>query len=141
MLILERRLGVSSPPQDESQRFDWLGAALSGGALLLFLLVIGSGHRLGWTSYLVIAGGISSVALAAAFVWRELRVASPMLELRLFKRKLVAMGVAAGWLSFFGTSATRFMVPFYLQRLLGLTPGEVGLVLIRCWHQNRLKIL
>ena len=130
MLILERGATASSPPQDESQRFDWLGAALSGSALLLFLLVMSNAHRLGWTSYLVTVGGITSVALAAAFIWWELRVASPMLELRLFKRKLVAMGVAAGWLSFFGTSATRFMVPFYLQRLLGLTPGEVGLLVI-----------
>jgi MFS family permease len=40
------------------------------------------------------------------------------------------MGVAAGWLSFFGGTALRFMAPFYLQRLLGLSPREVGLLMI-----------
>ena len=33
-----------------SSRFDWLGAGLSAMALLAFLLVVGNGHRLGWSS-------------------------------------------------------------------------------------------
>ncbi len=130
MLVLERRQGASETDRSGGANFDWVGAALSGATLLLFLLVVGNGHRLGWTSFLVVGGSFVFVALAVAFVWWELRVPWPMLELRLFRRKLVAMGVAAGWLSFFGMAATRFMVPFYLQRVLGLTPREVGLMLI-----------
>ena len=53
-----------------------------------------------------------------------------MLELRLFQRKLVGLGVAAGWLSFLGTSAAHFMMPFYLQRVLEYSPMEVGLMMI-----------
>ena len=30
--------------------FDWAGAALSGMALLLFLLMVGNGDRFGWSS-------------------------------------------------------------------------------------------
>jgi MFS family permease len=78
----------------------------------------------------VLGGAFFFVAITVAFVWWELRVAVPMLQLRLFQRKLVAMGVAAGWLSFFGGSALRFMAPFYLQRLLGLSPRETGLLMI-----------
>ena len=129
-LILEQRREADETVRPAVTRFDWVGAALSGATLLLFLLVVGNGHQLGWTSFLVVGGAFTFVALAVAFVWWELRVPSPMLELRLFRRKLVALGVAAGWLSFFGMSATRFMVPFYLQRVLGLTPREVGLLLV-----------
>jgi MFS family permease len=53
-----------------------------------------------------------------------------MLELRLFQRRLVAFGVAAGWISFLGGTAARFMMPFYLQRVLGYSPREVGLFMI-----------
>ena len=131
ILILEG----GRPPLEETAdgrraRFDWIGAALSGAVLLLFLLIVGNGNQLGWSSYLVVGGAVAFVALAVLFVWWELRFRSPMLDLRLFQRKLVAMGVAAGWLSFFGMAATRFMVPFYLQRVLGLSPREVGLLLI-----------
>ena len=111
-------------------RFDWPGAALSAMALLVFLLVVSNGHRLGWSSPPVLAGAAATAALLAGFVWWELRTPSPMLELRLFKRKLVAIGAAAAWLSFMGMSSSRFMMPFYLQRVLEISPRDVGLLLI-----------
>ncbi|MEK7814424.1 MAG: MFS transporter, partial [Chloroflexota bacterium] len=115
---------------DRRPTFDWLGAVLSGGALLAFLLVVGNGDRIGWASPAILLGAAASVLLLAAFIWWELRVSSPMLELRLFQRKLVALGVTAGWLSFLGTSAMRFLMPFYLQRVLEYSPREVGLIMI-----------
>ena len=113
-----------------SGRFDWLGASLSAMALLVFLLVVSNGHRLGWSSPPVLLGAIATAALVAGFVWWELRTPSPMLDLRLFKRKLVAIGAAAAWLSFMGMSSSRFMMPFYLQRVLEISPRDVGLLLI-----------
>ena len=110
--------------------FDWWGAILSAGALLGILLVVGNGDRAGWTSSTILGGAAVSLTLLAAFIWWELRVASPMLDLRLFKRKLVALGVAAGWISFLGSSAARFMMPFYLQRVLLYSPKEVSLIII-----------
>ena len=111
-------------------RFDWPGAGLSAAALLVFLLVVSNGHRLGWSSPPVLLGAAATAALLAGFVWWELRTPSPMLELRLFKRKLVAIGAAAAWLSFMGMSSSRFMMPFYLQRVLEISPRDVGLLLI-----------
>ncbi len=113
-----------------SGRFDWPGAALSALALLVMLLVVGNGHRLGWSSPAALLGAAATVALLAGFVWWELRTVSPMLDLRLFKRKLVAIGAAAAWLSFMGMSSSRFMMPFYLQRVLEISPRDVGLLLI-----------
>ena len=111
-------------------KFDWPGAGLSAAALLVFLLVVGNGHRLGWSSPPALLGAAATVALLACFVWWELRTPSPMLELRLFKRRLVAIGAAAAWLSFMGMSSSRFMMPFYLQRVLEIGPRDVGLLLI-----------
>ena len=110
--------------------FDWLGAALSGLALLAFLLVVGNGDRQGWVSPLILSGAAATVLLFAAFVWWELHTASPMLDLSLFRNKLFAMGISASWLSFLGQSSTRFMMPFYLQRVLEFSPRDVGLLLI-----------
>ena len=119
-----------SVDERSSGRFDWLGAGLSAMALLVFLLVVGNGHRLGWSSPPVLLGVAATVALLAGFVWWELRTSSPMLDLRIFKRKLVAIGAAAAWLSFMGMSSSRFMMPFYLQRVLEIGPRDVGLLLI-----------
>lgn len=130
LLILGKGQDEQATGEGGSPRFDWLGAVLSGGVLLAFLLVVGNGDRWGWTSYLVTGGALLFAALFLVFVWWELRVPSPILELRLFQRKLVALGVAASWISFFGAAATRFMMPFYMQRLLGLSPRDVGLLMI-----------
>ena len=110
--------------------FDWVGAMLSGLALLAFLLVMGNGDRVGWASLAVVAGWATAVLLLGAFIWWELRTPSPLLELRLFRRKLVALGVAAGWISFLGSAAARFMMPFYLQRVLEYSPRAIGLIMI-----------
>ena len=129
-LVLDavQRGGGGQPTERPS--FDWLGAALSGLALLAFLLVVGNGDRQGWVSPVILSGVFLTVALFAAFVWWELHTASPMLDLSLFRNKLVAMGVSASWLSFLGMSASRFMMPFYLQRVLEYGPRDVGLLLI-----------
>ena len=110
--------------------FDWLGAALSGAALLIFLLLLGQGDRIGWTSPLVPAGAVVTVIFLLAFIWWELRVSSPLLELRLFRRKLVAMGAIAGWMAFLASSSSRFLLAFYLQQVLGYSPKEIGLFMV-----------
>ncbi len=130
MLVLP--LDKPDPPAEgePKPRFDWGGAVLSGAALLGFLMVVSNGDRMGWTSTATFSGMAFTVLAAVAFVWWELRSPSPMLDMRLFKRKLVSLGVAAGWFSFLGSSAARFMMPFYLQRVLEFGPRDVGLLLI-----------
>ena len=130
MYVIQQPRGASAESDRSSGSFDWLGAGLSGLALLVFLLVVGNGHQLGWSSPAVVFGAAATVAALAAFIWWELRTPYPMLDLRLFKRKLVAIGIGASWLSFLGSQATRFMMPFYLQRLLEMSPRDVGLAMI-----------
>ena len=129
-LILAGRQTSRQNADGSRSTFDLVGAVLSGLSLLAFLLVISNGDRVGWTSLGVLAGSASGVLLLGGFIWWELRTPSPMLDLRLFQRKLVSLGVAAGWLSFLGTSAARFMMPFYLQRVLEYSPRDIGLMMI-----------
>ena len=130
MLVLPLAKPTPLESKEIKQRFDWGGAVLSGLALLGFLLVVGNGDRAGWTSGLIVSGAVATVIAGLLFIWWEFRSPTPMLDIRLFKQKLVSLGVAAGWFSFLGSSASRFMMPFYLQRVLELSPREVGLLLI-----------
>jgi len=130
MVILDRSRFSHDTQVGQRLRFDWLGAGLSGGALLALLLAISNGNQAGWGSPSIVAGLLVSGALLAGFIWWELKTSSPMLELRLFRRKLVALGVSAGWLSFLGLTSGMFMMPFYLQKVQGYSPGESGLIVI-----------
>ena len=129
-LLLERSPDAGQYRSGRQNAFDWIGAGLSGVILLVMLVIVGNGNALGWVSLWVIAGAAAVVIMTAAFIWWELRFRSPMLELRLFANRIFGLGVAAAWLSFFGTSAARFMMPFYLQRVLSYSPEQVGLMMI-----------
>lgn len=129
-VVLSSAVLARDKPTGQSARFDWVGAALSGAVLLVFLMVMTNGHRAGWLSPAVITGFVVIGAAIATFIWWELRTEDPMLDLRLFKRRLVAFGVSAGWLSFMGSASMIFVMPFYLQNILGYSAREAGLMLI-----------
>lgn len=129
MILRDEPISSRAAP-GQRPSFDWPGALLSGAAMLAFLLAVGNGDRVGWDSTPILTGGGVSVALLGLFIWWELHTASPMLDLRLFRRKLFSLGVAAGWMMFLGSAGSRFLLPFYLQRLLELSPKEVGLLMI-----------
>ena len=128
-LVLEERLG-DRDETGHSTAFDWPGAALSTTALVAFLLGMTNGHRFGWYSPLVISAMVAFVVLMAAFVRWELKTASPMLDLRLFRRRTFSLGVSSNALAFLGGSAVLVLMPFYLQKVLGYAPREAGLITV-----------
>lgn len=110
--------------------FDWLGAVLFVGALLLFLVTISMGNRMGWNSGVILFGLALSSLFFVTWIWWQLRATFPMLDLRLLKRRLVAAGVAQSWLIFTGTTGSLFLFAFYLEDVLLYSPLKMGLVLL-----------
>ncbi len=111
-------------------RFDLVGAITSTAVLVVFLLAMSNGAELGWRSAPIVAGFAAVVGLAAFFTYWELRARSPMLDVTLFRHPVFTIGVAASAISFMSISSVRFLMPFYLQTVLGYSPGAVGLVLV-----------
>ena len=127
LLVIDKRLFFQ---ERKGTRYDWLGAAMSSGALVTFLMLMTNGYRVGWGSPPIVAAMVVFTVLIGTFIWWELRSPAPMLDLRLFRRRVFSLGVLASFLSFLGTGSLRFLMPFYLQGVKGLRPGQVGLVLL-----------
>ena len=124
-------LGQHRGDRDSRQeKFDWPGAALSAGMLSTFLIALTSGSSVGWTSPAMVALGAMFVVLVAAFVAWERRTTSPILDLAILKKTVVSMGISSMFLCFVGSSSVRFLMPFYLQKVLGFSPTYVGLILM-----------
>lgn len=115
--------------QQKTGSFDWVGASLSSSSLALFLLVLTNAYRVGWGSLPIIAGLIVVVLLFGTFIWWERRTAEPMLALELFKNRLFSLGSATSFLIFLAGASVFFLMPFYLQEVLGYSPGQAGLIL------------
>ena len=110
--------------------FDWQGATLSTGMLLLLLLTVTYAHRFGWASAPIMAGLAGFVVVLAGFIWWEFRTPHPMLDLRHFRMPVFSCGVSAAFLTFMAGISIFFLTPFYLQGVLGYSPTETGLALV-----------
>ena len=104
-----------------SARIDWWGNVTFaiGLTALLAAIVYGIqpyGHQtMGWTAPKVFVGLVGGVVFLVAFVVIELRVASPMFNLRLFRIRAFATGSAAGLLAAIARGGLQFMLIIWLQ--------------------------
>jgi hypothetical protein len=73
-------------------------------ALTALLLGLNQGHEWGWFSWQVLSLLAGSAVLLAAFIAAEMRIASPMLDLSLFRRRIFSAseGFSAGLLPAIG---------------------------------------
>ncbi|HEU5268254.1 MAG TPA: MFS transporter [Jatrophihabitans sp.] len=100
---------------------DWWGNLSFGVGLIALLIGITyglqpyGGHTMGWTSPQVLAEVIVGVALLVAFVVIELRVAEPMLNMRLFKIRAFSAGQAVNLLAAMSRGGLQFMLIIWLQ--------------------------
>ena len=121
---------TTSKSRSSLREFDWAGTVLSAAFLLVAMLVVTFAMDQGWLSPVIVIGSVVSVALFAVFLVCERRHPSPMLPLSLFRSSAFSIGSAARLVSFVGSSATFFLMPFFLVAGLGLSTAEAALYLI-----------
>ncbi len=110
--------------------FDWPGALLSTGVLVALLLGLTLAVNTGWLKAPILAAFVLSAGMFAAFIWWELRAPEPMFNLRFFRDRVFSCGVSAAFFTFLGQSSVLFLMPFYLQNVLGHSPKIAGLVVM-----------
>ncbi|HEX9970710.1 MAG TPA: MFS transporter, partial [bacterium] len=66
-----------------------------------------------------------------AFVWWELKIEHPVLNLRLFRHnKVLTFSNLAALVNYSATSAVAFLLSLYLQYIKALSPQQAGLILV-----------
>ncbi len=112
-------------------RVDLLGLALLAIGIGALQTMLERGERLDWFQSREVVGlGLASAGALATFVWHELRTAHPVVDLRILKSRQLAAGVAFGGALGTCLYATVFVLPVYLQQVLGFTANQTGLVIL-----------
>ncbi len=111
------------------QRFDFAGAAALFGGVLALLLALTIGQRIGFGDTRVLLLVAGSLALLAVFVTIERRDSQPMIDLGLFRNRLLSVNLVSGLLSFVSMGGTIILMPFMLENVLGYSTREVGLLM------------
>jgi EmrB/QacA subfamily drug resistance transporter len=111
------------------ERLDPAGNLLFAGGLTLALLGLTLGSVSGWPAadlVLMIAG----IACLVAFIPVDRAVASPMMDLSLFRNRMFSAGVVSNLLASTARGAVGLVFVFYFQGALGLDALTAGLLLI-----------
>ncbi len=111
------------------QRFDLRGAILLAAGLCCLLLGLSFGQEIGWHSLTIVGLLAAALALLAGFIINEMYVEQPIVDFSLFGNRLFSAAMASSFLSFLALFAVMFLMPFYLEELLALSPHEAGLIM------------
>lgn len=110
----------------DAGRLDLLSAALSLAAILPVIYGVKSaaeGGDFAWAASAVAVG----LVIGVLFVRRQLSLAHPLLDLRLFERPTLTAALAVNVLDFLVGFGILVLVAQYLQLVLGLTAMQAGL--------------
>ena len=114
---------------EQTERFDFAGAATFVAGLVALLLALDQGHAWGWRSARTVMLIVVALALLVAFIMIERRRESPMLDLTLFHRRVFSAATLSALLNYACVYAVLFVLPFLLIQGRGLSVQRAGLVL------------
>ncbi|MYW06620.1 MDR family MFS transporter [Streptomyces sp. SID3343] len=109
-------------------RFDVPGFILSGAGFALLMYALSEGASKGWGSTVIVSTGITGLVLCVAMVFVELRVESPMLDLRLLKDRLFVSTNIVSMINSAAFLGVLYVFPLMQQQAFGKSALETGLL-------------
>jgi EmrB/QacA subfamily drug resistance transporter len=120
-------LTVPETAEPGSRRLDLPGAVLVAGALFAIVDAIIEAPGRGWTGTATIAEITAGLAALGIFAWWELRIAHPLIDLRIFASRAFSTAAASVTVIFFALFGSLFVLTQYLQLVHGYSPLSAGL--------------
>ncbi len=109
---------------------DWAGIVTMAIGLAAFQTVLEEGNKEDWfASPFILRLAIVAGVFLAAFVWIELTVGKPLVNLRLLMRRNFGIGVIANVLVGFALFGTVYILPQYLAQVQRYNAEQIGNVL------------
>ncbi len=110
--------------------FDWLGFIGLSTALVAFLVVFSRVHEWDWTGRRAVGCYALGVAGLALLLWVEPRHPDPVIDPRVFRRRNFSLTMLLTGIRAFALFGSVFLLPLYLQTLLGYSPAMTGLLML-----------
>jgi len=121
---------LKETPKREGLKFDFTGSILSMIVFSTLLLALTDGQSDGWTSLYIVSLFFISFFSFVLLIWVELSKDNPILDFRLFKNRIFTLSLAASSFVMISMQGGIYMMPIFMQNVIGLTPMETGLVMM-----------
>jgi DHA2 family multidrug resistance protein-like MFS transporter len=111
--------------------FDVLSAVLSGATFgLLIFGIDGMAH--GHHRLVIVAELALAAAFGVLFVWRQKRLADPMMPIEVFRRPMFSLSISAATCTFTAQGLAFVSLPFFFHTVLGRNATDTG-ILLTAW--------
>jgi xanthine/uracil permease len=117
-VVLVHRFVPESPIKTPS-RVDFLGASLLSAGLIAMLLALTEGDSWGWTSARTLGLAAAATVLLIAWGVAELRVAEPMVDMRMLARREVLFTNISALIAGFAMFGAFVLVPNFVEMAHG----------------------
>ncbi len=109
---------------------DYPGLLALGGFLVPLLLAISWSRNSQTATATLLFLALGALVGGGCFLLRELLTPFPVVNLRLFRRPAFCLICVTAFFNNMGLHGAQFMVPIFLQQVLGLSPLQAGLVIV-----------
>ena len=109
-------------------RIDWQGALTLSVGLSALLVALSEGERWGWLSATTLGVFAASFAALCLWVWVELRVPEPMVEIGMMRERAVLWSNIVAIIVGFSMYGTFLLVPTFVQMGAGLPDATADLI-------------
>lgn len=113
---------------EQKKNVDWQGIALLSVGLAALQYFLEEGDKNSWfESHVITACLFVAILALVAFVMRELSAKVPAVNLKLFKDGVFSSGTLIGSVMFAMLMANMFLLPVFMQEMLGMNATQSGL--------------
>ncbi len=128
-VVLALTLIRRRPAAATGARLDWVGVGLSCAGLLCLTLGIIQGNEWGWLSAQILGLFAGAAAILAGFVLWELKISSPLFDLRHFRDRTWTAASAAIMTVDIAMMGAMFMLVIFMVAMMDYTELKAGLVI------------
>ncbi len=126
-------LGLIVLPQEREYRgvpVDYAGLLALATFLVPLLLGISFARRDDTATSTLVILGLIACSGSALFILRELFARFPAVNVRLFRLPAFSLLCSAAFFNTLGLFGAQFMIPIFLQQVMGFSPLQAGLIIV-----------
>lgn len=112
------------------QPIDWWSVLISTIGFGSMLYGFSSVGNSGWGDPIVLTTLVIGLIFIGLFVWRQLHMDQPLLELRVFKIPAFTLSAILTALAYMAMMGVEMILPMYIQTVLGRSAMDSGLILL-----------
>ncbi|MBG9536354.1 MFS transporter [Bacillus thuringiensis] len=116
--------------QNKNAKLDYVSVILSSIGFGGLLYGFSAASSDGWTDSIVLTTLIVGAIALIAFIYRQLKMEEPLLDLRVYKYPMFALGSVIAIVNAVAMFSGMILTPAYVQNVRGISPLDSGLMML-----------